>query len=754
MTSFVDVLIPPLPEPFSYRVPKESSAITVGFRVTIPFGNRKTFGYVVSKSNVSSFKDQPVKPNKQEYLLGIEELKKDKIKSIDPSFYELCFAPSQLDFFKKVSEYYGSPLSNVIDVAIPPTVPEKSVKSARIIKEIDTALLKGNKAREIFADIKKAGGNLSLIEISRSHKNCNPAIKKLTELGAIEIDIKVQSDSYVSSENSPSWAAREVSLNPEQETALNIINQAQEMGIFKTVLLHGVTGSGKTEVYIEAAAKALAKGKGVIIVVPEIALTPQLIDRFKARLGNNIASLHSGLNKRIRWDSWKALLDQRCKIAIGARSAIFAPIENIGLIIVDEEHDSSYKQSEGLRYNARDMAILMGQLKCCPVVLGSATPSLESYYKARSSKFTLSTLNSQFAINSGLKIEVVDLRQLKPWEMASQNISPMLLKTIEDAVVKREQVFLLYNRRGFASFLQCDKCGETVQCPNCSVTLTYHNFKNSLVCHYCGIHVAPFEFCSVCPDQEKPGALIKRGGGTEKIFEEVRDLFPDVIVDRLDRDTVSNIDSYKVILDRVRSGKTGILVGTQMIAKGHDLPNVTVVGVIDCDVGIHMPDFRATERAFQLLTQVAGRAGRGDRPGKVILQTRMPEHPSIVKTVERDYVGLAKIELGHRQQLGYPPFSRLLRIIASSENEELPQSFLAGLKVLALRLINERQMKVTVLGPAPAPLQKLKSLWRWHLLIKSESPSAINLVLQSLMRIELRDRNIKLIFDVDPQEML
>ncbi len=752
MKLFADVAIPPLPSPLSYRVPELIGKIEIGSRVTVPLGRRTSIGYIVG---LSENPPPNLKSNSQTSLL--EEFSSDGVRPIDATILpELCFSSPQLEFFKKVAAYYGAPLSQVIDVAIPTPSPSRKVKVAKLTKKSDVTLpARSKKCKNILDLLEQHDGALSVQEINRHIKTSSVPLKKLLELGLVEINETAECGN-TKEDAPPTWAQTSVSLNAEQNEALKSISSASHAGTFKTILLHGITGSGKTEVYIEAAKETLAAGKSVLIIVPEIALTPQLIDRFRARLGNNIGTLHSGLSKKVRWESWQKLLNKECFVAIGARSALFAPIEKVGLIVVDEEHDGSFKQSEGLRYNARDMAILRGQLEGCPVVLGSATPSLESYFRARSGKYSLLSLPLRHAKSQLLPIDVVDLRTVKPWEMPSPSISPVLLRAIEDSIAKREQVFLLYNRRGFASFLQCDECGDTVECPQCSVTLTYHQHRNSLLCHYCGVAIQPMEFCPACvaKSASTPGKLQQRGGGTEKVFDEVAGLFPDVFVDRLDRDTATNVEAYKSILNKVRTQETAILVGTQMIAKGHDLPNVTLVGVVDCDVGIHMPDFRASERAFQLLTQVAGRAGRGEKAGRVILQTRTPHHISIRKTVENDYEGFAKVELGQRQRLGYPPFSRLFRIVASSAEGAASESILISIKEEIQKLIELLGLSVSILGPAPAPLQKLKGLFRHHLLLKSPSSAALNRVLHTVCNKVKYPKEIRLTFDMDPYEML
>jgi primosomal protein N' (replication factor Y) len=436
-------------------------------------------------------------------------------------------------------------------------------------------------------------------------------------------------------------------------------------------------------------------------------------------------------------------------------------VQNLKLIVVDEEHDSSFKQSDGLRYNARDLAVLRGKMFSCPVVLGSATPSLESFHRAGTKKYSFLSLPTRHETGSSLSIEVIDFNKIPPWEMKSRNVTPALYNAIAEALQSGNQSFILYNRRGFASYLQCEECQAAIECPNCSVTLTYHQGRHSLQCHYCNLSVHPPEFCSSCPplrnaDGQKPppGKLAPRGAGTEKVVDELQELFPEAVIDRLDRDTATNITNYQKILDRIRSGESQILVGTQMIAKGHDLPDVTVVGIVDCDVGLHMPDFRAAERVFQLLTQAAGRAGRGDRPGKVILQTRVPEHPALEATLQQSYIDFARREISARKALRYPPFSRMLRIVASSSDKTLPAHILNEYKRLIRTEIDRRNFSVELLGPTSAPLEKLKTQWRWHFIVKGEKISELNQIARVLQGVKLPSRKLRVTFDLDPQEML
>ncbi len=749
MNSFATVVIPPLNQHWTYQIPDELRPMAkVGMRVEVPLGKRRAQGFIIdclSEEQLGKQNEFEIKP----------------IVDLKTGFP--CFFSRQLTFYRWIADYYGEPLSNVIDAAVPPLVP---VRIKRFVRWIGADReVKGTLQSAIRDLLSARTDEIEVGALNRQIRGASAALKRLEELKLISVREEELTDQHLVSGESASWASTKIELNEAQQIATNQINQAIDARNAKPFLLHGITGSGKTEVYIESARHALARGSGVLIVVPEIALTPQLIERFRARLGNQIAILHSGLNKRTRWDSWRALIEGRNKIAIGARSAIFAPVDNLGLIIVDEEHDSSYKQSDGLRYNARDLAVVRGKLESCPVVLGSATPSLETFHYARENRYHYLSISDRHATAGGIEIEIVDLAQLKPWDMPSRHLSPQLHQALIDTVAAGEQAFILYNRRGFASYLQCEKCEFVCNCPNCSVTMTYHQANNSLLCHYCSFATVPSLYCPQCAQSgqasgngdESPPKLEQRGAGTERIFDELRELFPAVAIERLDRDSASDLATYKDILDRLRAKKIQILVGTQMLAKGHDLPDVTLVGVSDCDVGLHMPDFRASERIFQLLTQASGRAGRGTRPGRVILQTRVPKHQSLLMTVNQDYNGFAEYELLSRKAMIYPPFTRLLRIVASSIERERCLEVLNYIRqVLANADSAERppHEQLRILGPVAAPSQKLKGVYRAHLMIKCASPSRLNAIMKLARKAAAQAKKMKVTFDMDPQEML
>ncbi len=752
MNLYAQVLIAPLDQELTYEIPDELvNNTSIGQKVEITLGRRHSTGFIVSLSETTELdKAITIKP--------INRLIGDCV----------CFNEEQLHFFRWIASYYNQKISNVIDTAIPQLALPRYNQNIILNSDYSKESIRGHLQKEIIAELNQNQGHCSYDQLAKKYKGAPACLKSLKEKGVISIEKTERAEHSVDSELIPSWTKSEVYLNSEQELCRQQVVSAAQQGRFEAVLLHGITGSGKTEVYIEAIHELLLAGKGSLILVPEIALTPQLIDRFRARLGNQIAILHSGLSRRERWNYWRALIRKDIIIAIGARSAIFAPIPNLGLIVVDEEHDSSYKQAEGLRYNARDLAIVRSKLNQCPVILGSATPSLESFGNAAIKKFSYLPLKHRHSATQRLQIECIDLNQTRPSAMASRNISKSMHKALKQVLEQKQQAFILYNRRGFASYLQCTTCEESISCPNCSVTLTLHRSRHKLLCHYCNYQIMPPTVCPKCSPTGRPlstnrpqttqenqaGELIQRGGGTEKVFEEVSELFPEARIARLDRDSTNNHHDYKRILSQLRAGEFDFLVGTQMIAKGHDLPGVTLVGVIDCDIGLHFPDFRGAERVFQLLTQAAGRAGRAEQPGQVILQTRASHHHSIIHTIKQNYIGFAKEELALRKETGYPPFSRLLRVVASSNEPTLATNSLQKLADLARNKIKNSNWPISVLGPAPAPIERIKGKYRWHLLLKSRNVKELLLVRNLMQKGIKKNSKIQIVFDLDPQDML
>lgn len=738
----IDVSIFPLDGVLSYKVPKNlEEFIKTGLEVSVPLGKRKARGYVVGISDLILEDSDEKKPYEIKEILNISFEGKQ------------IFNDSLLKFFKWLSTYYNISLSRVIDTALVKYVNERNKKKVVLILD-DFSCIRGKKQLEILTKIKENSDELDYDILLKDFKNVSEIIKKLAEKNFIEIKEEKIVSSYIEPLKIKSSYNKDVSLSKEQENTVKIIDHDIENKIFNTYLLHGVTGSGKTEVYIELIKKALKNNRQAMLIVPEISLTPQLLDRFKMRLGENIAMLHSAISPLNRSSAWQALIDGRCNFVIGARSAVFAPLDNLGIVIVDEEHDSSFKQNDSFRYNGRDIAIIRAKFSNCPIVLGSATPSLETYYNAIKKKYRKLSLNRRFSNHQKLNFEVVNLNKIKKKEMISSNVSPQLYDAIKETVEKGEQAFVLYNKRGFASFLQCDTCGTTITCPHCSISMTYHQNRNILICHQCDYTIPLLDECPQCKANGQHGALIQKGSGTEKVYDELKELFPSFSVGRLDRDSVSTLKKYENILQDVRENKINILVGTQMIAKGHDIPNVSLVAVVDCDVSLYFPDFRATEKAFQLFTQVSGRAGRGDIAGRVVLQTRNPEHIAISETVNANYNVFANAELKLRNEMFYPPFSFLSRILVSNIDTNIALKDITMVREIIIKCIERYKLSIQILGPAPAPIQKIKNLYRWHVILKSKTRKDLNIVLSLLSKTVKLNTKTKIIVDVDPQDML
>ncbi len=531
-------------------------------------------------------------------------------------------------------------------------------------------------------------------------------------------------------------------LTIDQEIACGKIKDAIEKGRFAPFLLHGVTGSGKTEVYLRAIEEVIGKGKEAILLVPEISLTPLLVKRVRARFGSNVAVIHSALSDGERFDSWRMASRGEVKVVIGARSAVFAPFRNIGVIIVDEEHETTYKQEETPCYNARDLALVLGKMTGSVVVLGSATPSVESYYNALKRKFEYLSLPLRVEDRPLPTVEVADMKY-----EGGAVFSGMLREGIVDNFWHDRQTILFLNRRGYATLIICPACGEILKCPNCSVSLTYHSREDSVRCHMCGL------------SERLPGACLKCGEsmrglgiGTQKVEEELRRIIPEAKAARMDRDTVAGKKSLLSLYGKLERGEIDVLIGTQMVAKGHDLPGVTLVGVISADMALGIPDFRSGERTFQLVTQVAGRAGRGDTPGKVIVQTYNPEHPSILHAVRQDSKGFLEEELKLREELGYPPYSRLvnIRFTGKSERETGEAAEKAG--ETARKLVSKlKPGALTILGPSPCPVSKIRNRYRFQMLLKSTNAGLLRSFTKKLRKlISNLTGDVRVTVDVDP----
>ncbi len=542
-------------------------------------------------------------------------------------------------------------------------------------------------------------------------------------------------------------------LNLEQKKVLKLLNESIEENKSSVFLLHGITGSGKTEIYLQAIAYVLERGKQAIVLVPEISLTPQTKERFSARFGEKVAILHSQLTGSQRYQTWERVRSGEASIVIGPRSAIFAPVRNLGLVIVDEEHENSYKQMESPRYHTREVAIMRAKLYKAPILLAGATPSLESYYNAEGGCYRLVKLRKRIDNRPLPEVEIVDMREEK-----SNILSHYLRQELEKTLERREQVILFLNRRGFSNFSLCRRCGHVLRCKNCSVSLTYHASSEKLICHYCNREEIPPKICPRCHS----GYIRRLGIGTQQVERKIERLFPSARIQRMDSDTTTKRDSHMRMFTAFRKKEIDILLGTQMIAKGLDFPEVTLVGVISADTSLNFPDFRSSERTFQLLTQVAGRAGRGSMPGRVIIQTYNPEHYAIIASKSHDYEGFYKQELEFRRELLYPPFTHFATLTVSGLKQERVESSALVLKDIITRLVAKGKAvpigrQVDILGPAPAPLSRVKRKYRWQLTLKAGRVGHIHKILTSL-REEIEGnqklKGVNIIIDVDPVGML
>ncbi len=540
-------------------------------------------------------------------------------------------------------------------------------------------------------------------------------------------------------------------LTPAQSAVMADLFPRLDSGGFGVVLLHGVTGSGKTEIYLHLIAHCLERGRSSLMLVPEIALTPAMQSLFFARFGEQVALLHSGLTERERDDAWWRVRRGQAKIVLGTRSAVFAPVTNLGVVIVDEEHDSSYKQDETPRYHGRDVAVVRAQYAGALALLGSATPSLESYWNAREGKYHLAKLEERIGGRKLAAVEVVDMRQEFRETHTQIPLSRKLKEEIEAQLQASAQIMLLLNRRGYSWFLMCRSCGQTLRCVNCSVSLTYHRREHRLSCHYCGYSTDVPSLCPACGSEY----LHYVGEGTEKIEHKFAELFPGARVARLDRDVARRRGEFLRVLEDFRRGKIDILVGTQLIAKGHDFPGVTLVGVVSADIGLGLPDFRAAERTFQLVTQVAGRAGRGDAPGRVLVQTFYPEHYAIRLAADQNYSGFFSKEMGFRRMMHYPPITALANIVA--QHEKLERAAQVAKEIGDFFTKVERQFPgIKILGPGPAPLAKVERRFRIQFLLKSNSRANLHSLLKQLVhhcaQSAIQPREVMI--DVDPVNIM
>jgi primosomal protein N' (replication factor Y) len=573
------------------------------------------------------------------------------------------------------------------------------------------------------------------------------AVKALQRHGLIEVKDEIQGREPW--EDQEIVSTRPLQLNEEQEGAMTQVRERMDADSPGVILIHGVTGSGKTEVYLQAIERVLKAGKGAIMMVPEISLTPQTVERFRSRLGDTVAVLHSNLSQGERHDEWHRLRSGDARVVVGARSAVFAPVADLGLIVVDEEHEGSYKQGDTPRYNARDLAVVRGAMEKALVLLGSATPSVESSFNARNGKYGLAELTRRVEGTVMPTIRVLDMRGANDGGAAPAVFSRALLHGLEERLERGEQSIIFLNRRGHSSSLCCPHCGTVVECPNCSLPLTYHRDGEFMLCHYCDHRQPPPK---ICPQDSCRSSAIRYGGvGTQRVELVLRKLLPKARIARLDSDSMTRKDRFIEILGDFRKGNLDILVGTQMIAKGLHFPNVTLVGIIQADMGLHRPDFRAGERTFQLLTQVAGRAGRGDEPGEVFVQSYTPFHPAIQFAYRQDYEGFYQEEIEVRRTLALPPWSHMVLIEALGPEEPEVE---AEISAIADEMRSWKEPVMQISGPSPAPIARLRGEYRFQILVRTRRVLSLVDRLKPLYQQIRKRRGIRWLVNVDPGQLM
>jgi primosomal protein N' (replication factor Y) len=728
---------------FDYLVPPEFlSAVEVGSRVKVPFNSRQVLG------SVTALAEQSPHTNLRPILKVIGQ--------------QTLLTPKVLQLARWLAEYYCCSLEIALKSVLPDSVrrEKKGWRERLVVRHLPAIgdLPKLSKRQLEVLRLVQERQEVPLQELLEAADTTSATVRRLEDRGLVRIAPKIsERDPYAGELILPTQS---LALNAEQKNALEKVISAmdaaghtsQEPGPKLTFLLHGVTGSGKTEIYLQAIAHALEKGQGAIVLVPEISLTPQTVERFKARFSSGplqtlVAVLHSHLSAGERHDEWHKIRQGRARIVIGARSAIFAPVDPLGLIIVDEEHEHSYKQEEAPRYHARDVAVLRGQLEHAVVVLGSATPSLESFYNAQKGKYTLIDLPLRADDKKMPLVRVVDMRGEARRGKGIPIFSQRLRDAIASRLEKNEQTMLFLNRRGYAASLQCPLCGYVAGCPNCSIALTYHRTVEKLCCHICGhSEAAP----TVCPEPTCRNPAIRYAGlGTQKVEDTLTKLFPKARVQRMDSDALKRKDDMRRILSEFRAGKIDVLIGTQMIAKGLHFPNVTLVGIIYADLTLHMPDFRAGERTFQLLTQVSGRAGRGDVEGEVVVQAFTPFHPAIQFARRHDFAGFYEQELGFREQLKYPPLTRAAMLTLRSRNEDKARLSADYLKTELEKALAEFK-DLILAGPAPSPLLKAETFYRYQIMLRTRQMSKLSLALAKLLHQVKLPEDVTLTVDIDP----
>ncbi|VTR92660.1 primosomal protein n : Primosomal protein N OS=Isosphaera pallida (strain ATCC 43644 / DSM 9630 / IS1B) GN=Isop_2695 PE=4 SV=1: DEAD: Helicase_C [Gemmata massiliana] len=751
-TLFADIVFDrPLDHAYTYAVPESLVAkIGVGKRVEVPFGKggKGTAGFCVRVTDV-----QPTSSYEIKSVARV--LDDDAI--VDEHLMKLT---------RWMADYYLCGWGQVLHAVVPAGVRDNAgTRVASFVEPLPKEKLPNPlptvtpQQKAALDKLKKENRPLEVLQLARLAKCTTGVVAGLIKKGLVRkfserIETPAGTPDTDTEDQSTTAPLAEIVLNADQLRVWEPLRNALETGGYHPFLLHGVTGSGKTEVYLRAIEEVVKQGKEVIVLVPEISLTPQTISRFKGRCGN-LAVLHSHLTDAERGGYWRRVATGHIQVVVGARSAVFAPTRKLGLIVIDEEHENSFKQESTPRYHARDVAVMRARLEGIPILMGSATPSLESWANAERGNYAVLSMPNRVASRPLPAVKLVDLRHEPKTPGKHYAIGPTLESAMRKTLKEKGQIILLLNRRGFSTHVHCEACGHVAQCAHCDLAMTFHRTKNSLMCHYCGFETAPFQKCPACSQP----AMRYQGLGTEKLQVEIEEKFPGNVCQRMDSDTMSKPGSHQRVLDAFRDGLIQILVGTQMIAKGLDFPNVTLVGVVNADVGLHLPDFRSAERTFQLLAQVAGRAGRGEKGGQVLVQTFTPDHPCITLASHHNYGEFAKLELVHRKQHKYPPYERLARLIVRSEKEEAAATFadaLAGTFKEAMKRATtaQGQAPVRLLGPAECPVFRLNNFYRFHFQIQSDSSAVLHEVLRNVLTLAKPPSGVEFQVDIDPYSML
>ncbi|WP_368246010.1 primosomal protein N' [Clostridium paraputrificum] len=715
--------------PFTYKVKEELlDIIEIGHRVKVPFGvkNKPTEAFVLGLK-----------------CEGIENVK--KIKYISSILDDIpILTRDDLKLVDFLRENYLCKYIDAIRTIIPSGLSKgiKNKKKTVIVfnKELDGKLKDKDNYVKIVNLIKEKDGELTKSEIINDYSLSSYSLNKLIENGYL-----LTEDRVVYRYNTRSYIEESKNvLNDEQKNAFNKILNSDKKGF----LLKGVTGSGKTEVYMNLVGETLKEGKSAIVLVPEISLTPQMIERFKGRFGKNVALFHSKLSQGERFDEWYRIKKGEARLVVGARSAIFLPLDNLGIIIIDEEHENTYKSEQNPKYLTKEVAKFLSEIKGCKYILGSATPSIETYYEALNGKLELVEIKNRVSNRPLPQMEIVDMRE----ELKSRNLSLLsrsLYNEMKETLERKEQIILFLNRRGFSSFVSCRSCGYVFKCPECDLSMTYH--KNGyLICHYCGRAQREQKVCPECGSK-----YVKFfGAGTQRVEEEVKKYFPKARVMRMDVDTTRNNDSHENIYNAFKSGEGDVLIGTQMVSKGLDFKNVTLVGVLAADISLNIPDYRSSERTYQIITQVAGRAGRGEKKGKVVIQTYTPNSLSLQYAIENNYNDLYNEEIKVRKIMNYPPFSTIFLINSISKDERKLKEFMNKVGESLRKLLDSRE-NIQILGPVPCIITKLKDNYRWQIIIKGNLDNKLKLKIKDIL-YELNKsvyNEIRISMDINPNNM-